>query len=1221
MLLRRLYRDANRSERVLNMPIPVIAKKREGTQELKARRKVRRGANYWIRRGLGVAERKGEGEDKPILVVESAVEVLGCAADVRALAGSLTRDLNFFHGQLPAVFPEETKAAEGVADVVRTLAQRLEELADRIEASLSAEQRREVEEELEAQALQEQMDKEANVQCEVEELEVQALQEHMDKETSSRREVEQELEAQALQEQMDKETNNVQERVLRRLGGLSNTSAILDRVRQRIASVDISFGDFSIDLPTIKGRHSGEGSAEDSVGSVDISFGDFSIDPPTIKGNPTRAPFWNGSGRGQRIASVDISFGDFSIDLPTIKGAGGKAVRTLVDTWRRLNGRPPTTELEPLASGLPRPDSTGDKEEEKKLKLLLEVRGGRCVTWLPPGAYPSTTELEPLVSGLPRFDATGDKEEEKELKLLLEVRAGNQMTLAYETGLEPLSSWLPRPEPTGDGEEEKKLKLPLKLSPPKWRPWSGGWNEAICNREQRLIKLGGDSPFPNSLFLCEKGRLSLSQLPLLVREGATLPFPTPSSCARRGDSPFPNSLFLCEKGRLSLSQLPILVREGATLPFPTPYSCARRGDSPFPNSLFLCEKGRLSLSQLPLLVREGATLPFPTPSSCARRGDSPFPNSLLLCEKGRLSLSQLPIVVREGATLPFPTPSSCARRGDSPFPNSLFLCEKGRLSLSRFPLLVREGATLPFPTPSSCARRGDSPFPNSLFLCEKGRLSLSQLPLLVREGATLPFPTPSSCARRGDSPFPNSLFLCEKGRLSLSQLPLLVREGATLPFPTPSSCATPPFLPSLSSLLSPFSQLLPVEALDKRLNEAIRSREQRLRQRNVLVRARLAREIKALDDEVSEPRKELAVRTLQVQTQGTTRIDAPITTVPQHPPCTTPSAHASIRAGERAAQGAGGERAEQGVGGTHAAAADAACFSAPITSVHHAPCFSTPTMHHTTSCVTPLTMQVNELRKELAVRTLQLQMQVIYMFLEQELLFAADSHACSTLQLQMQVISMFLEQELLFAADSPHLQNSISNLNLNPSKSREAFLLPPILSSLPKLTRPPLLPPVILPPLPPPSPEDMRSDEDESLLVAEYGLLDADMACLLLAPRFPPLYLTTPSLPTRGYVDTWSDEDESLLVAEYGLLDSDLACLLLTPPFPPPHLTSPTLPIPPHQRTCKDMRSDEDESLLVAEYGLLDADLARLRTAVDRNEAILIEDEELEALAIDIPGV
>ncbi|CAI7841262.1 unnamed protein product [Closterium sp. NIES-54] len=290
MLLRRLYRDANRSERVLNMPIPVIAKKREGTQELKARRKVRRGANYWIRRGLGVAERKGEGEDKPILVVESALEVLGCAADVRALAGSLTRDLNFFHGQLPAVFPEETKAAEGVADVVRTLAQRLEELADRIEASLSAEQRREVEEELEAQALQEQMDKEANVQ----------------------------------------------ERVLRRLGGLSNTSAILDRVRQR-------------------------------------------------------------------IASVDISFGDLSIDLPTIKGAGGKVVRTLVDTWRRLNGRPPTTELEPLASGLPRPDSTGDKEEEKKLKLLLE------------------------------------------------------------TGLEPLSSWLPQPEPTGDREEEKKLKLPLEV--------------------------------------------------------------------------------------------------------------------------------------------------------------------------------------------------------------------------------------------------------------------------------------------------------------------------------------------------------------------------------------------------------------------------------------------------------------------------------------------------------------------------------------------------------------------------------------------------------------------------------------------------------------------------------------------------------------------------------------------------------------------------------------
>lgn len=42
-----------------------------------------------------------------------------------------------------------------------------------------------------------------------------------------------------------------------------------------------------------------------------------------------------------------------------------------------------------------------------------------------------------------------------------------------------------------------------------------------------------------------------------------------------------------------------------------------------------------------------------------------------------------------------------------------------------------------------------------------------------------------------------------------------------------------------------------VESLDKRLREASRERESRLRQKNVLARARLANEIRALDDEVS----------------------------------------------------------------------------------------------------------------------------------------------------------------------------------------------------------------------------------------------------------------------------------------------------------------------------------------------------------------------------------
>ncbi|CAI7841265.1 unnamed protein product [Closterium sp. NIES-54] len=199
-------------------------------------------------------------------------------------------------------------------------------------------------------------------------------------------------------------------------------------------------------------------------------------------------------------------------------------------------------------------------------------------------------------------------------------------------------------------------------------------------------------------------------------------------------------------------------------------------------------------------------------------------------------------------------------------------------------------------------------------------------------------------------------------------------------------------------------------------------------------------------------------------------------------------------------------------------------------------------------------MQVNELRKELAVRTLQLQMQVIYMFLEQELLFAADSREClsempavvsclylfymlhaaatdaasmcspderpaalAALQLQMQVIYMFLEQELLHPLPPPH-----------------------------------------------PKPEDAWSEENESLLVG--GIWAAQHR-----PGAPAVH----------------------------------------------HFTSSH---PPHRVTTEDVRSDEDESLLVAEYGLLDADLARLRTAVDRNEAILIEDEELEALAIDIPG-
>ena len=75
--------------------------------------------------------------------------------------------------------------------------------------------------------------------------------------------------------------------------------------------------------------------------------------------------------------------------------------------------------------------------------------------------------------------------------------------------------------------------------------------------------------------------------------------------------------------------------------------------------------------------------------------------------------------------------------------------------------------------------------------------------------------------------------------------------------------------------------------------------------------------------------------------------------------------------------------------------------------------------------------------------------------------------------------------------------------------------------------------------------------------------------------------------------------------------------LLFPPPLPvPPSSLSPSFPLSPSE----DLRTDEEESLLVAEYSLLDADLARLQSAVARSEATLISDEELEALAIDIPG-
>ena len=108
VLLRRLYRDMQRSEGVLRMPIPRIAVPKQGSQELLMRRR-RRGVNYWVSRGLGVPENYkevgGEEEEAPRLLVESAVEVLECADDVRSLGHSLRLDVARVRGRLGVLFP------------------------------------------------------------------------------------------------------------------------------------------------------------------------------------------------------------------------------------------------------------------------------------------------------------------------------------------------------------------------------------------------------------------------------------------------------------------------------------------------------------------------------------------------------------------------------------------------------------------------------------------------------------------------------------------------------------------------------------------------------------------------------------------------------------------------------------------------------------------------------------------------------------------------------------------------------------------------------------------------------------------------------------------------------------------------------------------------------------------------------------------------------------
>lgn len=112
MLVRRLYRDVARSERVVRIPVPRIARETQGTQELKVGRRNRRGVNGWLRRVLegdmvlgGRFDLDDDEEAPEPLVFDSASEVLDFAEDIQELAQSLKSDMLRLQDRLPTVFP------------------------------------------------------------------------------------------------------------------------------------------------------------------------------------------------------------------------------------------------------------------------------------------------------------------------------------------------------------------------------------------------------------------------------------------------------------------------------------------------------------------------------------------------------------------------------------------------------------------------------------------------------------------------------------------------------------------------------------------------------------------------------------------------------------------------------------------------------------------------------------------------------------------------------------------------------------------------------------------------------------------------------------------------------------------------------------------------------------------------------------------------------------
>lgn len=205
VLLRRLYRDVTRSERVLSMPMPKIAASKDIPEAGESSgdnsvlvlepRKIRE----WLRTDF----RRKQGARVPELLVGSALEVLDYADDIRQLAGALRRDLLGFDDTLPIIFQDEPSAGALVCETVAKISTQLEELAARVEASLTPEQRGEA--------------------------------------TSER--------AERAEKEKDQ---NVQARVLRRLEVLPDTSAVLDRMKKRISSIDFNLS--RVDLNIIQRR-------------------------------------------------------------------------------------------------------------------------------------------------------------------------------------------------------------------------------------------------------------------------------------------------------------------------------------------------------------------------------------------------------------------------------------------------------------------------------------------------------------------------------------------------------------------------------------------------------------------------------------------------------------------------------------------------------------------------------------------------------------------------------------------------------------------------------------------------------------------------------------------------------------------------------------------------------------------------------------------------------